>query len=204
MSTQSLAPQLAARAAALVEPSGRPAPIACSMPPSLATLRSPVQEDGRLTLTAPIPTSVRADLLARVAALRSSLSDHATARTAAAVVGRLRSMPRRSDEEISAAVLADVWMLALGDPEMTGIIPGWVMEDVCRAYLTGKHGKWMPSPAEFVDACKATILPLRRAEWEMQRHLDAPVVAERTAAEREAMKARVAELVRKFNEKEKI
>ena len=54
------------------------------MPPSLAALRSPVQEDGRLTLTAPIPTAARVDLLARVAALRSSLSDHATARTAAA------------------------------------------------------------------------------------------------------------------------
>lgn len=198
MNSPTLLPQPRSTAALSLAPNGKPDPSILSLPEQARLCRSSAQETGRLTLRTAIPSEVRQEMTRRVEAIQSSLSVHADKRTAIMVASRLRSMPRRSDDDLSADILFDVWTVTLQDPEMTGVIPGWAMEEACRAYLAGRHGKWMPSPGEFVETCKALLVPVNRAWIEMRQHLDAPVETERSAADRERMQSRVSEILARF------
>jgi hypothetical protein len=179
-------------------PNGTPDPLILSSLRQAAACRHATREDGKITLAKPIPAEVRADMVRLVDGILDSISAHADEKTAILIAARLRSMPRRSDDEVSASILLDIWTTTLQDPEMTGIIPAWIMHAVCREYLAGMHGKWCPSPGEFVQTCKARLVPVNRTWVEMREYLGAPVEPERSPAEREAMQARVAEIVSSF------
>lgn len=100
-------------------------------------------------------------------------------------------VPREDDGTVSVERAA--WALVLGDEEMNGIIPNWVLEQATKEFMSGAHGRFFPKVAEFVAVCKRIVARYRWAIVERRRLLEAPVMPADTA---EANERRAAMLER--------
>lgn len=98
------------------------------------------------------------------------------------------------DARLRLSLLKD----ALSDVEMNGVIPNEVVMQVAREFALGKHGKWFPSPGEFVTVCRERVKPLQRQLWKLRRVQSAQVRAPMPEADRERQRRRVAELMAGF------
>lgn len=106
----------------------------------------------------------------------------------------------REDVEAKAAI----FRVALDD------VPGWALGAACRAWVRGEglvagdNSSFPPAPAQLRRLALAARDPVRMQKIRLQQLLAARPVRERTEAEREAMKARFAALMRPLGQTEPV
>ncbi len=164
----------------------------------LNRLADPVQEDGRLALTAPIPADANRQIGTAIAHLDRALSTpcHSSAINQAAI--RMSSMPMPPETAIGGELRLSILKDALSDVEMNGVIPDEIIIQVAREFASGKHGKWFPSAGEFVTVCRERVKPLQRQLWELRRLQSAQVKPPVPEAERQRQISRVQALMAGF------
>jgi hypothetical protein len=128
-------------------------------------------------------------LMKEIASIEHALSSqHTSKEIDEARAMMASSMVSTRSDDAEASIEAAAWSLVLGDEEMCGRIPGWVIKAAVREYMLGVHGKYFPKATEFLTTCKSIIAKYRWAAKERERLLTAKVVKLPTSASRLAAK----------------
>lgn len=143
------------------------------------------------------PTAEQRSIISRrIAELDAAMipATRETALKAVTVLLAASSASPMSDDQASAVMIG--FAVALDD------IPGWAIDVASRSWLRGEglspgdNPAFRPTPAQIRRLSLAALLPHRTERHRLRSLLDARVVPQKTEAEREAMKARFAALLR--------